>query len=311
MSRLAQSQRAGFCGGIVLKITLSAALAIALVLVPASAGTSVIGTASARGSMRVDGSLVNGNATLFDGSVVETDAATTALRLDKGIELKLATESRGQLYRDHLVLQKGSSELVRPGPFRLVANSITVASDSPGSRGVVSMKDDRTIEVSALAGDLKVTTSNGLLLAMVKPGRMMAFNDQQAGATAPTTVSGKLVREEDKCSATHEKKFYVIVQETGAKYEVTGSNLDALSGKTVTLTGTPDPSVQPNNCAAGLIVVSSAAAVAGAAVAGAAAGTVLGLTTAHLIIAGVVVAAAAGTGVGLYEANKGPSSASP
>jgi len=299
-------------GGKVLKVSLGVLFVASLTLTSAVAGTGAIGTASARGSMRVDGALVNGNATLFDGSVIETDAATTAVRLDKGVEIKLATDSRGKLYRDRLVLEKGSTEFVRPGSFRLEASRLSIMPDSANARGVVSMREDRTIEVSALSGELRVSTNSGLLLARVEPGRMLAFNDQQAaGATAPTTVTGVLTKEDDKCAATHEKKYYVTVKETGVKYEVTGNDLDPLVGKVVTLTGTPDPNVQPTKCAAGLIVASSAAAVAGAAAAGAAAGTIAGITTTHLIIAGVVVAAAAGTGVGLYEANKSSTSASP
>src|SRR5665213_2037084 len=47
----------------------------------AAAGTVSIGTASARGDLRVDSYLVKGNATLFDGSVVETGQTTANLRL--------------------------------------------------------------------------------------------------------------------------------------------------------------------------------------------------------------------------------------
>jgi len=299
-------------GGKVLKLSATALFVISLTLTCAVAGTAAIGTASARGSMRVDGALVNGNATLFDGTVVETDAATTAVRLDKGVEIKLATDSRGKVYRDRLVLEKGSTELVRPGSFRLEASRLSVMPDSPDARGVVSMRDDRTVEVSALSGGLRVSTNDGFLLARVEPGRMLAFNDQQAaGATAPTSITGVLTREEDKCAANHEKKYYVTVKETGVRYEVTGDDLDHLIGRVVTLTGTPDPNVQPTKCAAGLIVASSAAAVAGAVAASAAAGTIAGIATTHLIIAGVAVAAAAGTGVGLYEADKASTPASP
>ena len=42
----------------------------------ASAENVSIGTASARGDMRVDSYVVKGNATLFDGTVVETGQAT-------------------------------------------------------------------------------------------------------------------------------------------------------------------------------------------------------------------------------------------
>ncbi len=273
----------------------------------ALAATAAIGTASARGAMRIDGSEVSGNATLFDGTVVETDAATTALRLDRGVELKLATDSRGTLYRDRLVLERGSSELVRASGFELDASHVRITADSPNARGVVSMEGGNTVRVEALSGGLRVTTGSGLLLAKLQPGRAEEFGDGQAGAAAPTTVTGKLTKESDECSTSSQQKYYVTVA-GGAKYEVTGEGLDALVGKTVTLTGTLDPNVASTKCAAGLIVAAGTPTVVGAA-AGTATAVGMAVGT-KLIIAGVAVAAAAGTGVGVYEANQSPTPAS-
>lgn len=85
----------------------------------AAAGTVSIGTASARGDMRVDSYMVRGNATLFDGTVLETGQATADLRLDKGTQITMSTSSRGTLYRDRLVLQQGESEMTASGSFQL------------------------------------------------------------------------------------------------------------------------------------------------------------------------------------------------
>ena len=66
---------------------ISKLFAAAMVLCAASyatAGTTAIGTVSARGSLRVDGYAVKGDATLFNGTVVETGQASAALRLNKG-----------------------------------------------------------------------------------------------------------------------------------------------------------------------------------------------------------------------------------
>ena len=139
----------------------------------AVAGTTAIGTASARGSMRVDGSVVNGNATLFSGTVLETSEATTAVRLDKGVEIKLATDSRGTLYRDRMVLEKGAGELAA-GRFLLQASGLRVTPDAPNSRGVVSFKDRNTVQVSALQGSFDVANDHGFLLASVRPGLAMS-----------------------------------------------------------------------------------------------------------------------------------------
>ena len=78
----------------------------------AEAGTVSIGTASARGDMRVDNNMVTDSATLFEGSVVETGQASADLHLGAGTEITMASSSRGTLYRDHLVLQQGASASV-------------------------------------------------------------------------------------------------------------------------------------------------------------------------------------------------------
>ena len=59
-------------------------LVVVCMLSNAEAGTVLIGTASARGDMRVDNYTVKGGATLFDGSVVETGQASADLHLGAG-----------------------------------------------------------------------------------------------------------------------------------------------------------------------------------------------------------------------------------
>ena len=63
----------------------------------AAAGSISIGTASARGDFRVDSHLVRGNATLFNGSILETGTATADLRMDKGATITMSTNSRSTL----------------------------------------------------------------------------------------------------------------------------------------------------------------------------------------------------------------------
>lgn len=270
-----------------------ALLSVLALTYPAMAAAPSIGIASARGSIRVDGTLVRGNATLFEGSVIETARATTALRLNQGVVVKLAVDSRGQLFRDRLVLEKGASELT--GAYRLEAATLRIDPDGPDARGVVAVTGDRKIEVTALAGAFRVKNGDGMLLANVHPGAALAFHAQVSGATAPTTITGKLTKEGGN--------YFVTVASTGVKYQVTGAGItDSKVGKTVTVTGTPDPNGNPAGKAAGVIAVSSATVAAHAAGAGGAA-TGMAVGT-KLIIAGVAVAAGTGVGVGVYEAQK-------
>ena len=260
----------------------------------AVAATQSIGIATVRGSIRVDGETVKGNVSLFEGSVVETDNSATSLRLDKGVVVKLAADSRGKLFRDRLVLEKGSSEFT--SSYRLVASTLQINPADANSRGVVVMKSANKVEVTALAGRFQVLTDHGVLLANVRPGVAFAFDPQGAGATAPTTITGKLTKEGSN--------YYVTVAQTGLKYQVVGKDLTpGMVGKTVTVTGTPDPSGTPGSGSAAVITATSATVVghAAAAAGGSAVGMAMGT---KLIIAGVVVAASAGVGAGVYEAQK-------
>ena len=269
------------------------AVIMLLCMIPyAAAGTVSIGTASARGDMHIDSYMVKGNATLFDGSVVETGQATADLRLDKGTEITMSTGSRGTLYRDRLVLQRGESELAANSSFQLEANGLRVTPNEPNSRGVVSLKAKNTVEVAALNGSFGVTNDQGILLASVRPGRTVSFAIQAGGAPTPNLFSGEGM-------VSFENGHYYLTTLEG-KYELIGNkNFKGYVGTKVSIAGTIHGSA-----AAGAI---SAVSVSSIGIVGA---TGISAATAA-IIAGTVVAGGTGVGVGVYEANQSSTSASP
>ncbi|HLJ48718.1 MAG TPA: hypothetical protein VKU01_22030 [Bryobacteraceae bacterium] len=257
-----------------------------------------IGTVTAHGSIQVDGSPVFGNATVFDGTLIETGKATTNFHLQRGIELAMAPSSRGKLFSNKLVLEKGTTELSKASGFLVEASSLRIQPLDNLSKGAVSVQGTSKVSVSASAGEMNVSLPNGLLLAKVTPERALEFDSQNAGATAPTTITGRLSKVNGH--------YFVTVLDTGMKYEVTGQNFDNMIGKTVTVTGTPDPNEKPRDGAVAVLTVTNASIAGGAATAaGVSTGMALGT---KLIITGVVVAAGVGTGVGLYEANKSSAS---
>jgi hypothetical protein len=169
---------------------LQAAAILLCMLSYATAGTVSIGTVSARGDMRVDNYAVKGNATLFNGSVVETGQASAELRLSKGTKITLSSSSRGTLYSDHLVLQQGETELAASSPFQLEANGVVrVTATAPNSRGIVSIRPGNTVEVASLNGSFGVTNEHGVLVANIHPGRVVSFAMQAPGASQ-TAFSG-------------------------------------------------------------------------------------------------------------------------
>jgi hypothetical protein len=260
-----------------------------------AAETVSIGTASARGEMRIDSYMVKGNATLFDGTVVETGQATADLRLDKGTEITMSTSSRGTLYRNRLVLQRGESELASNSSFQLEANGLRVTPNETNSRGVVSLRAGNTVEVAALNGSFGVTNDHGVLLASVRPGHALSFAIQAGAAPTSNLFSGEGV-------ISFENGHYYFESLEG-KYELTGKDFKRYVGTKVHISGT----VQGSDIKGTLlsvavlpIAVSSIGVIGGAGIS----------ATTGLIIAGTVVAAGAGVGVGISVANQSATPAS-
>jgi hypothetical protein len=252
----------------------------------ATAGTVSIGTASARGEMHVDSYAVNGNATLFDGSVVQTGKATADLRLNKGTAITLSTDSRGKLFSDHLVLQQGEGEVVASTPFQLEANGLRVIPNDPNSRGVVSLKAGNTVEVASLNGSFGVTNGHGILLANVRPGRVVTFA-MQAGASPNEFAGVGLI--------SIENGTYYLTTDSGAKYVLSCRDFKKYAWNKVVVSGT----VQGTG-ASGVLCVKTID-VNGSE----------GMSTGKKwLIAGIIVGLGAGLGIGLALSNNSAPAAS-
>ena len=81
------------------RITLMLATTSAIFGAPTA--TPAIGIAVANGSFQVDRMRVSGNATLFDGSVIETAGSSSQIQLNTGQRLRLSSETRAQIYRNN------------------------------------------------------------------------------------------------------------------------------------------------------------------------------------------------------------------
>jgi hypothetical protein len=195
----------------------------------AMAGTVSIGTASARGNIRVDHYDVKGNATLFNGSVVETGKASADLRINKGVQITLSANSRGTMYIDHAVLELGASEIAASGSFQFQANGLRIAPNSPNSRGTISFKSENTIEIATLSGGFGVTSDKGIPIANISPGHAVSFA-MQAGADANEFAGVGLV--------TFENGTYYLTTDMNIKYALTCKDAKKFVGDKVVVTGT-------------------------------------------------------------------------
>jgi len=226
---------------------LLAILALSCITSYAAAGTIALGTASAQGHMRVDGYTVNGDATVFNGSVVQTTDASAILRVSHGVKITMSKSSRGAVYDNHFVLQRGETEISAPASFELRANGLHVIANKPDSVGIVSLTPTNAVEVAAVNGSFEVRDGQGLLLSNVLPGRALSFAMQNQANIAPQflTVAGMI---------SQENGHYYLTSDDGVKYELIGKSFQKYVGDKVVVSGNFNPVALPGG-AAGTITV--------------------------------------------------------
>ncbi len=284
----------------------------------AEAGAPVIGTVRSNGPFRVDNSAMRGNATLFEGSAVETAAAISTVELASGARVSLASSSKGRLFGDHMILEKGIGQLDKAENFRLEARGLTIQPETEKASARVSLGSGARVEVAAFQGSFRVLNSRGLLVANLSAGRSMEFEPQPANT--PSKLTG--------CLGVRGVHYLLTDETTNVVVELGGPGLDKEKGNRVEVTGAMDPTATPVSDASQFIRVSSlkrlskgcgasgAAAAAGAggaskagggaggaATGGAATGGAAMSTTTIAIIGGVAAAAVVG---GLAAAGKLP-----
>jgi hypothetical protein len=258
----------------------------------AASGSGAIGTVSARGDLRVDGYTVAGNGTLFDGTAVQTDQANATLRLDNGTEVTLSINSRGVVYRDHLVLLQGKSQLkASSSPFLLEADGLRVSPSGPNTLGVVSVGSADTVDVAALAGEFRIVDGAGSSLAHISPGTAMSFHlAGSLGAQSGTSITEVGV-------VSRENGIYYLETSDGTKYQLEGKDFQKFDGKKVAITGRLQGGTTPSG---GSEIIVSTININGEGGAFSSAGKVWLITA--------LVAGGAGAGIGIYEATKSPAS---
>jgi hypothetical protein len=150
----------------------------------AFAGTPAIGIVTASGHFTLENSVVWGNSTLFNGSTVETGQASSSLALRNGVKLELGASSKAKVFTDRAILERGVG--VMAGAYEIDAAGLKIS----GARLRVAVTD--RVEVDAVSGTARVSTSAGLLLASIPAGRAVNFS-MQAGSTGAVTRTGCLL----------------------------------------------------------------------------------------------------------------------
>lgn len=211
-----------------------------------SAANPVIGTAAANGGFRVNNMNVNGNATVFEGGTVETNSVPSTLHLSSGTKMTLGADSKGRVFGDHIVLERGQGNLENPSGFHLEAKGLTIQPETGRSAGKIRLTGGDQVLVAAATGSFRVLNASGLLVAKVSPGTPLSFNPR--GASTLTRVKGRLSLRGGHVLLTDET--------TQVTVEAMGSEVENNIGKRVEITATIDPAVTPASDASALVRVS-------------------------------------------------------
>jgi hypothetical protein len=217
----------------------------------ALAVTPSIGSLTARGETRIDNQQVAGSGTVFEGSVVETGQSISSgadLRLANDVELTLLRDSRGTLYRDRFMLQRGTARLGLTNSFRVQANGMVVIPIEANSSGSVSIDPANSVTVEAKNGTLEIRNGSGDSLAQVRPGHPLTFSSLADKLPAEFSATGTISSENGR--------YYFYSTTTGMKYEVRGDNLQSFDGSSVAASGVLE-AAKPATGVAGLLHASS------------------------------------------------------
>jgi hypothetical protein len=190
--------------------------------------TNPIGMAFSGGAFRVNNSRVQGNSTLFDGTMIETESALSELHLKTGVQVELGAETRATVYQRKLVLEYGQLESV--AAYDVEARSLHIVGVTPDALVRIQVRNQRNVQVAAVRGPVRVSNAAGVLVASIEAGKSMSFEPQNAPAGTATHASG--------CLLSKNGKLVVAEQTTNVILELRGTGLEKELGNRVEVNGT-------------------------------------------------------------------------
>jgi len=224
--------------------SLRTALSVVVIAVSLIAAPPVIGTVTAGGAFRLNGDTVIANGTLTEGAVIETGSSSSSVQLAGGARLSLSAESRGKLYSDRIILEKGETRLDNGVGFHLEALGLTIRPDRALSTARIGFLENDRVRVAALTGSFRVLNARGVLVANIAAGSALAFKPLSVAAV--THITGTL--------SAQSGHFLLTDRLTHVTVEVTGQGLRAQLGQVVHVTGTFNAAATPISGASQVIV---------------------------------------------------------
>jgi hypothetical protein len=208
-----------------------------LISAAASAASPAIGIVTASGYFTVDRSQVWGNATIFEGSVVETSNASSEIEWNNGARLQLAKNSRARILAGSVVLEKGIGQ-VSAESFDVNASNLRIHTN-----GRLHVAVGENLQIASLLGSARVSSAAGMLLSVIPAGRGTSFEPQAANGTVTRTG----------CVLFKDNHYIMQDENTQEVVELSGQNLGAQVGNRAQVTGAAS-SAKPSVTIASLVV---------------------------------------------------------
>jgi hypothetical protein len=214
-----------------------------------SAAASNIGFLMTTGKVQVDGSLVQGNSTIFSGNVISAGDGISNLRFSDGTTAMMSRGAAMTVYAEHSVLQQGALMQRGVDKHAVFADGLHVSGATPNATAMVWVKDASHVQIASQQGEVNVLTESGALLARIEPGKTLTFDIRQAAANHVNGIAlcGQL-------GGNHQIQDSL----TNITYQLQGNNLDSYVGQWVQVDGTPiQTSVSSTSTAPHLVMVSA------------------------------------------------------
>src|SRR5262252_4200789 len=91
-----------------------------------SMSLTTIGLVRASGDFTIDGSGTRDNSTVFQGSKISTTNAASHVVLEDGTRIDMGLDSSGQIYRDHVTIERGLAQVNASKGYAVVAGRIRI-----------------------------------------------------------------------------------------------------------------------------------------------------------------------------------------
>jgi hypothetical protein len=252
------------------------------------AASPSIGFVAAKGSFQLDNSKVWSNATLFDGSIVETNAVPSQIHLSNGSDIQVAAQSRVRVFLGRTLLEKGTVQMQSSTEYQVEARALHLAAAASNTVAIVELRGNGRVAASASSGEILITNKDKVLVAKVTPGNIVTLEPDNANRPGLTRITG--------CVQGERHSLLLIDRVSGVAFELRGEGVEKELGNQVAIIGTGDSSAPKVAGASQAIKVTHVDRLA----AGGCKDT--GTTARRLGPVGAVAAAAAGAGAGLSAA---------